>query len=197
MARYTLLDAFDELRKARGHTDIFRYLHEIVALMKSGESDPTRSKFRSHIAFNKCRAFISDGHELGGAEDFEIFDELREIEGMHQGEALLIEYALRNLDSIIISGDKRMINGLRRPDASKFRVLLKGRIVHLERVLWTLAANGYWDAVRGAVCNDPDCDRALYDVLKSGLEKPESESRFYSMMVAFERSSAGVLRSVL
>ena len=194
MARYSLLDAFDGLMKARGHgSSPFRYLHEVKAKMRGAEGDPTRSEFRSHIALNTCRSFVSDGLEMGPVHDYDLFNDLREIEGMHQGEAILVEYMLREPNSLTVSGDKKMIDGLNTSDGDKLRPMLQQRIVHLERIMWTLAA-GNWDDIRQRVCNDPICDAAMYHVLQPSLSKPDAEAKFYQMTVQYERSSRGLLR---
>jgi hypothetical protein len=197
MARYSLLDAFDGLMKAHGHAaSPFKYLYEVKAKIRGAERDPTRSEFGSHVALNSCRSFITDGLELDRAEDPAVFEELRDIEGMHLGEAQLVEYMLREADALMVSGDKKMINGLRTPDADRIRPLLQQRIIHLERVMWTLAEKN-WNEVRQRVCKDPGCDAALYDVLQPSLGKPDAQAKFYKMMVDYERSSRGLLRTAM
>jgi hypothetical protein len=195
MARYSLLDAFDGLMKVHGHAGSpFRYLYEIKAKIRGAESDPTRSEFGSHIALNSCRSFIGDGLEIDRAQNLEVFEELREIDGMHLGEAQLVEYMLREVDALMVSGDKKMINGLKTPDGDRVRPLLQQRIIHLERVIWALATKD-WDEVRQRVCKDPECDAALYGALQPALGKADAQAKFYKMMIEYERSSRGLLRS--
>jgi hypothetical protein len=194
MARYSLLDAFHGLMKAHGHAaPPFRYLYEIKAKMRGAERDPTRSEFGSHVALNSCRSFIGDGLELDRAQNHEVFEELREIEGMHLGEAQLVEYMLREANALMVSGDKKMVNGLKTPDGDRIRPFLQRRIIHLERIMWTLAEKN-WDEVRQRVCKDPDCDAALYDALQPSLSEIDARAKFFKMMVEYERFSRGLLR---
>ena len=199
MARYSLLGAFDELMKARGHAaSPFRYLYEVKANMREAGRDPTRSKFGSHVALNSCRSFVADGLEMVPAqEDIDVFTELREIEGMDQGEAILVAYMLREANALMVSGDKKMIDGLNTRDGDKFRPALLKRIVHLNRIMWTLAEGEGWDEVRDRVCKNAPCDAALYDALEPSLSKPDAQARFYKMTVEYERSSRGLLRTSL
>ena len=121
MARYSLLDAFDGLMKAHGHAaSPFRYLYEIKDKMHRATGDPMQSVFGSHVALRTCRSFVDGGLEMRPARaDFEIFNELREIEGMDQGEAILVAYMLREANALMVSGDKKMIDGLNTPDGDK------------------------------------------------------------------------------
>ena len=199
MARYSLLDAFDGLMKAHGHAaSPFRYLYEIKNKMRRAMREPAQSVFGSHLALRACRNFVACGLEMAPSRaDFDIFNELREIEGMDQGEAIFIAYMLREKDALMVSGDKKMINGLKTPDGEKFRPTLKGRIVHLNRIIVTLAINAGWDEVRRRVCENQSCDAALYDALEPALSKPDAEGRLYRMTVEYERSSFGLLRPSL
>lgn len=197
MARYSLLAAFDGLMKAHGYAPPFRYLHELKAKMHGAGLDPIRSEFGSHIALNSCRSFVADGLEMDSARNYDLFNELRDIEGMHQGEAILVEYMLREANALMVSGDKKMIDGLRTPDGDKFRPLLERRIIHLNRIIWTLASGENWDEVRDRVCKNATCDAGLYNALDPALSKPDAQARLYKMTVEYERSSRGMLRSSL
>ncbi len=197
MARYSLLDAFVGLMKAHAHAPPFRYLHEVKAKLHGAGGDPIRSDFGSHIALNSCRSFIADGREMGPAQNYDVFNDLREIEGMHQGEAILVEYMLREANALMVSGDKKMIDGLNTSDGDKFRPILQKRIVHLNRIMWTLAQGDGWDGVRAGVCKNAPCDAALYNALEPSLSKPDAQAKLYKMTVDYERSSRGLLRSSL
>ena len=198
MARYSLLDAFGELAKAKSHAaSPYRYLYEIKDKMHRARSDPGQSVFGSHVALNTCRSFVARGLEMAPAQDYDVFNELREIEGMHQGEAILVEYMLREANALMVSGDKKMINGLNTPDGDKFRPVLQNRIVHLNRIILTLATGANWDEVRQSVCENASCDAALYTALEPSLSKPDAEAKLYKMTVEYERSSRGLLRTSL
>jgi hypothetical protein len=197
MARYSLLAEFDVLMKEHGHAaSPFRYLYEIKGKVRRAATDPARSEFGSHIALNTCRSFVADGLEMGSTEsDFDVFNQLREIEGMHQGEAILVAYMLHKPGALMVTGDKKMIDGLRTPDGERFRPILKGRIVHLNRIIRTLAFSDKWDEVRDRICKNPTCDAALYNAMAPALSKPDAQEKLHKMTVEFERSSLGLLRS--
>ena len=199
MARYSLLDAFEGLMQAHGHAaSPFRYLYEIKDKMHRAKSDPIRSAFGSHVALNNCRSFVANGLEMGATQsDFDVFEELRAIEGMDQGEAIFVAYMLREENVLMVSGDKKMIDGLKTPDGDRFRSVLRGRIVHLNRIIRTLAFGAYWNEVRDGVCKNPTCDAALYDALAPDLRKPDAEAKLHRMTVDYERSSLGLLRTAL
>lgn len=185
--------------KAHGHAaSPFRYLYEIKDKMRGAEAEPAQSVFGSQRALRACGNFVACGLEMAPSRaNLDIFNELREIEGMDQGEAIFIAYMVREKDALMVSGDKKMINGLRTPDGDKFRPILQGRIVHLNRIIVTLALGAGWDEVRGRVCENQTCDAALYDALEPTLSKPDAERRLYRMTVEYERSSYGLLRSSL
>lgn len=198
MARYSLLDAFDELAKAKNHAMLpFRYLYEIKDKMRRAKSDPAESVFGSHVALSSCQSFVARGLEMAPVQDYDVFNDLREIEGMDQGESILVEYMLRETNALMLSGDKKMINGLNTQDGDNFRPLLQNRIVYLNRLILTLALGAGWDEVRRRVCENASCDAALYTALEPTLSKPDAEAKLYKMTVEYERSSRGLLRASL
>lgn len=189
-----MLNEFEAMASGSGHQKPFRNLHEIRSKINSANYDPTKSELRSVIVHNACRSFVQDCKVLDSAQDHDMLDELSEIEGVDAGEALLLEYALRTPDSIIVSADKKMVRGLCSPEGDKFRATLRGRILHLERVFWLLAKPMGWVAARNKVSKAEDCDTAISDALHSGLSEAVAEAQYYKMMVDFERTSRGLLR---
>lgn len=196
MGRYGVLNYFEALALARGHARPFRRLYEIKGKIGSARRDPSRSIFRSKVALEMCWSFSSDCAPMPGAEDNRVLEMLLNIDGVDAGEALLIEYALRNRDACIVSGDKRMIRGLCSPAGVQFHAELRGRVLHIDRVIQELAAQpDRWPAVRAAIIAVPECDVGIYEAVAPKYEDTIAQQRLLQRASDGEAASSGLLRT--
>jgi hypothetical protein len=170
MGRYHLLDDFEKLMTSKGHQQPYRHLAEVSGRVAYAKADPIRSDFGSVVAHNIVRSFIGYGTSLGQLVNRTVVNDLDTIPGVDYGEQLLVEYALRANNSVIITADKNFIKGLGRNDIAmsiKYRPRLINRVHHLEHVLWELAQLNGWPAIQKAITKDPRCDNNLFAMLST------------------------------
>lgn len=198
MGRYGLLNEFETLAIAQGHARPFRRLFEIKKKIDSARLDPTRSIFGTKIALEMCWSFAMDCVEIPRAQSNQVLEELLEIDGIDAGEALLLEYAIRTPNSLLISGDKRMVRAICSPEGKAFHSRLIGRVLHLNRIVQLIGSQaGRWDPVRACLVAAPTCDTAIYDAVAPHHHDVAAKSRLLTMATAEEASSRGLLRSRL
>jgi len=177
MGRYGLLEPFVDLMTANGHIPPpFRYLFEIRTILNRSKGDPTRSVFASHKAWNAAWSFVADGLRMDGPQDYTVLEALDEIPGIDAGEKLLVEYSMRTSDTVIVTGDKRFADAMSHPKAKPVRAILKGRIIHMEHLIFALgsAKTPQWSDLRELVCAVPNCDAALHSLLEKSKKEPDA-----------------------
>lgn len=198
MGRYGLLNAFEALAIAQGHPRPFRRLFEIKRKIDSARSDPAKSLFGTKIALEMSWSFATDCVEIPRAESNPVLEALLDIDGIDPGEALLLEYAVRNPNALIVSGDKRMIRALCGPDGAQFHAQVLGRVVHVDRVVQMLGAQpDKWTAVRAAIIAAPACDVAIYDAVAPQYADSIAQQRLLALATDWEAASNGLLRAAL
>jgi hypothetical protein len=199
MGRYSLLGAFQDLMVAHGHLQPYRHLGEIRAALENARMDPIRSDFGSQIAWNVANSFVTSGTRLERVEDLDLIDELDDIAGIDQGEALLTEYAMRTPEATIVTADKKFVDALARPKAKKFRVALKDRIFHLEHAVFGLgtAKAPPWAEIRRCVWAAPHCDPALDDLLHKSKEEPQAVADLFASTKNLNSRGVGTLPAPL
>jgi len=198
MGRYGLLNAFEALAIAQGHPRPFRRLFEIKRKIDSARPNPTKSIFGTKIALEMCWSFAADCVEIPRAESNPVLEALLDIDGIDPGEALLLEYAVRNPNALLVSGDKRMIRALCGPDGAAFHAQVLGRVVHLDRIVQVLGAqaNG-WATVRAGIVGAPGCDTAIHDAVAVQHNDAVAQQRLLTLASNSEAASRGLLRAAL
>jgi hypothetical protein len=199
MGRYDLLGAFQDLMVAHGHVQPYRYLGEIRAALDQSRMDPIHSKFKSQVAWNVANSFVSSGSRLAPAQDIAVLDELDDITGVDQGEALLTEYAMRAPEAAIVTADKKFVDAMARPEAKKFRLALKDRIIHLEHIVFGLgtAKAPPWAEIRASIWAVPSCDVALDSLLDKGKEEPQAVADLFASTKNLNSRGVGTLPAPL
>jgi hypothetical protein len=181
MSRYALICDFEDMMISHGHPKPFRSLFEVKSLIQTGRQDATRS------VFGTTRAVETPS-------DYDFLGEIRQIEQIDSGEALLIERAVHMSDALIITGDRRMIRGLCDPGADVIRNRIKGRVLFIERAIWSLREALGITEIRSRIHRDPDCDDAIYNAMHPDHTERKAAELFFGRMRDFENTSRGLLR---
>lgn len=199
MGRYTLLGPFEDLMVANGHLQPYRHLGEIRAALANARMNPVHSDFRSQVAWNMANSFVMSGARLDAVENLDLIDELDDIVGIDPGEALITEYAMRTPEAAIVTADKNFVDAMARPGAKKFRVALKGRILHLEHVVFGLgtAKAPTWHNIRTSIWAVPGCDRALDNLLSKDKGEPQAVADLFTSTKSLNSRGAGTLPAPL
>jgi len=110
------------------------------------------------------------------------------------GEALLIDYACENLESMILTGDKRCILALAaEPACAEIVALLKGRFWHFDCILEHLAVNFGWGNIRGRVCDDAAADSGLAAALELAHHETTAKANLSARIQSLIGDTAGLL----
>ena len=194
MGRYQMLGTFEALMVENGHPRPFENLTELGAKIRSAEAVPDRSEFKTLAALRMCWSFNADCKRIGGVTDYDVLQEISDIDGVDAGEALLIERAVHEPETLIVTGDKRMVRGLCTPAADAVRPRIQGRVLLIERVVYSLKPKLGITEIRQRVHDAPDCDAAIYDAMHPNHSESEAWGNFFHMLRNFENTSRGVLR---
>jgi hypothetical protein len=194
MSRYALICDFEDMMISHGHPKPFRSLFEVKSLIQTGRQDATRSVFGTTRAVETCWSFNADCEGLDPPSDYDFLGEIRQIEQIDSGEALLIERAVHMSDALIITGDRRMIRGLCDPGADVIRNRIKGRVLFIERAIWSLREALGITEIRSRIHRDPDCDDAIYNAMHPDHTERKAAELFFGRMRDFENTSRGLLR---
>lgn len=193
MGRYSLLTAFQDHVTARSHAQPYRYLYEVRSMVNSGSADPTRSVFGSQAAWSAVRSFIADCQTMGDPQSYDVLEELDHITGIDAGEQLLVEYAIRTPDAVIVTADKRFIDGMSLPGAQKYRAMLKNKIIHLEHVIFAIGTVTGWPPIRDVVTANPKCDTALHGLLCHPKSEPDAVADLFASTKDLNRRGFGTV----
>ncbi len=118
------------------------------------------------------------------------------IQNLDDGELLLISYASRQPDSVLVTGDKRCLAALTTtPSASAVAARLDGRVLCLEQLIVRAIAQLDFEVVRARVVPNMACDTALRASFGSGLLSTQAnvESALASQIASLRSSSGRLL----
>ena len=191
MSRYDLLEAFESVVASR-HSKPYRILYEIRTIEKSA-TPPRFGLLGDAVAKSRCWGFISNCTNLPAASNINIIRDLTAIPEIDSGEALLLEYAIQNPYTCIITGDKRSVGGLCYPALEVYRQALKGRMICLERVIWSIKQAIGFAEVRARIAAQPSCDSGLTNAIDARHKDAEAEGNIFKILRDHEGRSRGLL----
>lgn len=143
-AKYVLLPAKDRLRRCK--------TEECAARLESFLSKATK--------------LSADGASAT------TLDALTAKPGIDAGEALMLAVAVSNVDSFIITGDKRALEALQVDQGlDSVREVLAGRVLSIE-LLFSFLVEGDFGQVQARVRSQPSVDKALTNIF--GVSAPAS-----------------------
>lgn len=196
MGRYQLLSAFVVLMKAHGHIPPpIRYLYEIRTMLDKCSVNPINSVFGSKAGWGASWSFVTDGVRMDAPTDYAMLDELDEIPGIDNGEALLVEYLMRAPDTVIVTADKKFAYAMAHPKAKRFRDALKQRIIHMEHIVFALgnAKSPEWPDLRKLIWTVPTCDAVLHGLLDKKKSESDAIADLWKSARGLNSSSAGTM----
>ena len=129
-------------------------------------------------AHQRIVKFLSDVQEIDDEPSRKDVPILTNVIGIDAGEALLISSASRNLNSRLVTGDKKSLIALKgSPLCETIVVSLQGRCICLEQLVAKAIDNEGFDRVLARVAPATGCDTVIRAAFGSGHETSERSAR--------------------
>jgi hypothetical protein len=117
---------------------------------------------------SSCVSVIADVNDTVTEE----LNQLRQVEGIDEGEAALIVATRSQTDFLLLSGDKRCMRGLAKIPEQIYK-RLSGRVICLEQIILKLIEFQGFEFVRDRVLPMVSCDKSLQ--ICFGVSSPATE----------------------
>ncbi|AVX92147.1 hypothetical protein PkP19E3_31255 (plasmid) [Pseudomonas koreensis] len=110
----------------------------------------------AHIA-----ALLGSAQKVSAADvDLDVLEQLNAIPGIDAGEALLFAAAAADAESVVLTGDKRALNGLSENHLEAIAPSLKGKVIMLEGLIQGFVQLDH-ASTQHAIRSNPAVDKAL------------------------------------
>ena len=161
----------------------FGVSHQDVFILNTARPVLTSRRVQKRIdasSFQRLVAFLNAVQVVAEAPDPDELTALTEQPNIDMGEAVLFSVAPRMPNAILTTGDKRSLQSLAGTNDAVCQALcrkLAGKVVCFEQVLWKILDGVGFDAVRDKLVSGRECDKALANILGSGLNATEDGVR--------------------
>ncbi len=196
MTQQILIDNDALLKLAR-----YGLLDEVVAVFGCSSNDiyvlatakysllPTGNRLRrcqDEESAARLEAFLRNSQSLNaGLADPDMFDQLNNIQNIDAGEALLLAVGATNLDTLVITGDKRCLVALcSHNSVTHIFEALVGRVVSME-VLFLHLVDYQFSHVQERVRSNLNVDKALSNVF--GVTTPSNIDSVREGLISYIR----------
>ncbi len=162
-------------------------------VLKNQEKGRRRYGVEVHARICQFVQQIRTATEVPDPQDMQI---LLGVEGIDPGEALLFALSARNLDSVIVTGDKRAIRALATaPGLDEIRLALRGRILCWEQILAATIQHLGFEKALDPILAACDADKVLGIAFASGAKTTEASvfDALRSYVGDLRRNAAGLL----
>ena len=150
-------DLLDETLKVLGATrDDVRILGSAKFRLRKCRSDP---KYGGSTTFVRLELLYADLACIQDEPDG--YADLVAVNGIDQGEGMLIGHATSTECAYLTTGDKRCLKALTAPELSAYRSKLAGKVVCVEAAIEALIHSVGFERVRDQVLTVPGCDMSI------------------------------------
>lgn len=116
---------------------------------------------KSEEAAAQITTLLSFAQKVSAADvDLDVLEQLNAVPGIDAGEALLFAAAAADADSVILTGDKRALNGLSEHQLEALAQSLKSKIITLEGLIQGFVELDQ-SSTQHAIRSNPTVDKAL------------------------------------
>lgn len=143
----------------------------------------------------RLRDFVARVNEVTEAPTAEEITQLENIQGLDQGELILIVTAARTDDSVLLTGDKKALRALSsEPRCSSFAMRLAGRIICFEQVLESLMRRQGFEWLHDRVSSSLGTDSGVSQIVAPGIgANEENACDGFRSTISHLRSDTGAL----